>query len=101
MQFRPAVCCGGEVSKRKSYLVPRVGVPVLCMGWSWAPWFAQELLQEMLIKGVPEFEPDGAMRHKHPPADAARARARFCFCGLLYVRINMHIFFVFVYPLAW
>ena len=46
-----------------------VGVPVLCMGWSWAPWFAQELLQEVLMKGVPEFEPDGAMRHKHPPPD--------------------------------
>ena len=44
-----------------------VGVQVLCMGWSWAPWFAQELLQEVLMKGVPEFEPDGAMRHKHPP----------------------------------
>ena len=46
-----------------------VGVQVLCMGWSWAPWFAQELLQEVLMKGVPEFEPDGAMRHKHPPPD--------------------------------
>ena len=46
-----------------------VGVSVLCMGWSWAPWFAQELLQEVLMKGVPEFEPDGAMRHKHPPPD--------------------------------
>ena len=49
--------------------MPRVGVPVLCMGWSWAPWFAQELLQEVLMKGLPEFEPDGAMRHKHPPPD--------------------------------
>ena len=40
---------------------------VLPMGWSWAPWFAQELLQEVLAQGVPDFHADGAMRHGHPP----------------------------------
>ena len=46
-----------------------VGVQVLPMGWSWAPWFAQELLQEVLMRGVPEFEEAGAMRHGEPPPD--------------------------------
>ena len=44
-----------------------VGMRVLPMGWSWAPWFAQELLQKVLSQGVPDFHADGAMRHGHPP----------------------------------
>ena len=44
-----------------------VGMKVLPMGWTWAPWFAQELLQEVLAQGVPAFQADGAMRHGHPP----------------------------------
>jgi len=44
-----------------------VGVSVLCMGWNWAPWFAQNLLGEVLQTQVPDFSDASAMRHGQPP----------------------------------
>ena len=46
-----------------------VGMAVLPMGWSWAPFIAQNVLETVLIGGVPEFTADGAMRHGQPPPE--------------------------------
>ena len=45
-----------------------VGVAVLCMGWNWAVWIAQNLLEEILVcDGVPDFSHENSLKHAHPP----------------------------------
>ena len=39
------------------------------MGWSWAPWLSQNLLETILLNAVPEFLPENGLKHAHPPPD--------------------------------
>ena len=49
--------------------VEAVGVRCVCMGWSWAPWLSQNLLETILLNAVPEFLPENGLKHAHPPPD--------------------------------
>ena len=46
-----------------------VGVCCICMGWNWAPWISQNLLETILQESVPEFSAENSLKHAHPPPD--------------------------------